>query len=943
MSVDAAQRQFALDPSASFIVQAPAGSGKTGLLIQRFLVLLAIVNEPEEILAITFTRKAAAEMGERILAALSFARTDPRPVEPYQQRLWDLAAAALKRSQNRNWQLETYPARLKIYTIDAFCRSLTRRMPFSSGLGLSATPSDKPEKLYIEAVDQLFQVLEQPSNTDTDFFTRHCQNALQYLLPFLDNDLPRLKTLLISMLGKRDQWLRHVFQLFQFIHADLAAFSVEEQNDIQHHLDKVRQQFERSLQETVGSHLKQLHQAALMFLTQAELDQVMSICQIAAQAHPDKLHLVPFLQASRFSLTADRACLPYWKALAKLFLTTEGKARTRYTAREGFPAKENYTQQLLALIQPLVQDLVFLDGLRDVTVLPDLEYEEAEWEKLKHLIFLLVYTVAKLKEVFIATGEVDFNEITQAALAVFGEEHGGIDCPTDLALRLDYQIKHILFDEFQDTSFVQYALLQKLTQGWQQEDGRTVFIVGDPMQSIYSFREANVSLFLRAKQPGAIQPGLALHNLVLQQNFRSTLGLVTWFNKHLCHILPQVEQIATGAIPYTPAFSDHALVYDTHFYEAVTYHAIESEETAVYGLQEAERIIEIIRHTQAYYQQHDPTHTIAVLVRTRDQASALMTQLQQQKIAYLPVKIERLLHAPIVQDLLALTRALMHPADRIAWLALLRAPFVGLNLKELSALFANQQSYALTVFERLDFFMTEQDDLSQILRPCRWAKLHLFLETMRLGLKKRQLLAFSDLVQGVWLKLNAAAYFTEVEQKIANDYFQLLKKVMSTSHGYYPTLETLLEELAGHYIDAKIYDENPVQIMTIHQAKGLEFGTVILPALHGKTQRSDGELLEWLERDPLLSETGLLLAPMATDLQNTEQNSQIYAHIRHVKKQRLQYERQRLLYVALTRAEKHLHLIAKHGRAAKESLLADLFQSKAIEETFLSSCVSPEK
>lgn len=943
MSVDASQRQCALDPSASFIVQAPAGSGKTGLLIQRFLVLLAIVNEPEEILAITFTRKAAAEMGERILAALSLAQTKPRPTDPYQQVMWDLAAAALKRSQIKNWQLETYPARLKIYTIDAFCRSLTRRMPFSSGLGLAATPSDKPEKLYIEAVDLLFSVLETPPNSNTDFFTMHCQAALQYLLPFLDNDLPRLKTLLVSMLAKRDQWLRHVFQLFQFIHADLAALSLEEQTVIQRHLENVRQQFEGSLQETVENHLRQLHHTCLQLLSQADLDQIIAICQIAAQACPDKINLAPFLHASSLSLTDQHVCLPLWKALAKLFLTTEGTARTRYTAREGFPAKENYTQQLLACIQPLIQDPVFLDLLKDIACLPALEYEEAEWEKLRHLIFLLVYAVAKLKEVFLSTGEVDFNEITQAALAVFGEEQGGIDCPTDLALRLDYQIKHILFDEFQDTSFVQYALLQKLTQGWQRDDGRTVFIVGDPMQSIYSFREANVSLFLRAKQSGAIQPDLALNNLVLQQNFRSTLALVNWFNAHLCHVLPQVEQMTTGAIPYTPAFSDRALDYDPNFYQAVTYHAIVNEESETYLLQEAESIIQIIRQTQAYYQNQDSLHTIAVLVRTRDQASVLMTQLQREKIAYLPVKIERLLNAPIVQDLLALTRALMHPADRIAWLALLRAPFVGLNLKELSALFAHQQSYALTVFERLDFFMTQQDDLSQILRPCRWAKLHLFLETMRLGLKKRQLLAFSDLVQGVWLKLNAAAYFTEVEQKIANDYFQLLKKVMATSHGYYPTLETLLEELAGHYIDAKIYDANPVQIMTIHQAKGLEFGTVILPSLHGRTQRSEGDLLEWLERDPLLSETGLLLAPIATDLDNAEQKSQIYAHIRYVKKQRLQYERQRLLYVALTRAEKHLHLVAKQGRAPKETLLADLFQSKAIEAAFNQTAPASEK
>src|SRR5512137_335133 len=102
---DARERETALDPSRSFIVQAPAGSGKTELLVRRVLRLLAVVEEPEEILAITFTRKAAGEMRARILAGLRGARERERPADAYEASAWDLARAATERDAARGWDL----------------------------------------------------------------------------------------------------------------------------------------------------------------------------------------------------------------------------------------------------------------------------------------------------------------------------------------------------------------------------------------------------------------------------------------------------------------------------------------------------------------------------------------------------------------------------------------------------------------------------------------------------------------------------------------------------------------------------------------------------------------------------------------------------------------------------------------------------------------------
>src|SRR5262249_8258910 len=117
---DDAARAAALDPSRSFIVEAPAGSGKTELLIQRFLALLATVHEPERVVAITFTRKAAAEMRARVRRALAEAAAGEGGESPHRQTTLALARAVVARDDERSWALLAQPQRLRIDTLDAF-------------------------------------------------------------------------------------------------------------------------------------------------------------------------------------------------------------------------------------------------------------------------------------------------------------------------------------------------------------------------------------------------------------------------------------------------------------------------------------------------------------------------------------------------------------------------------------------------------------------------------------------------------------------------------------------------------------------------------------------------------------------------------------------------------------------------------------------------------
>lgn len=150
---------------------------------------------------------------------------------------------------------------------------------------------------------------------------------------------------------------------------------------------------------------------------------------------------------------------------------------------------------------------------------------------------------------FSSRNAIDFTELNLAA------RRGSEDSPSNLALRLDYQLQHILVDEFQDTSSSQVDLLNRLTQGWSLGDGRTLFCVGDAMQSIYAFRGANVGLFLHCREQGL--DNVLLKKIQLTTNFRSQAGLVEWINQVFSSSFPQSDDINLGAVVYSLANAIH--------------------------------------------------------------------------------------------------------------------------------------------------------------------------------------------------------------------------------------------------------------------------------------------------------------------------------------------------------------------------------------------------
>ncbi|MGP1677933.1 MAG: UvrD-helicase domain-containing protein [Burkholderiales bacterium] len=861
---DLGAREEALAPARSFIVQAPAGSGKTELLIQRYLGLLATVNEPEEIVAITFTRKAAAEMRERVLAAFAQAGTDPGsdPNSEHERRTRELARAALARDGARGWRIADSPARLRIQTIDSLCAALTRQMPMLSKFGSQPESIEDAEALYAEAARATVDLIE-AKDPAADYVER--------LLLHLDNNVARVEELLVQMLRRRDHWLRHAM--------------VNERAELEGALVAER----RALLARVQALLPLPERGELLAVANYSLG---NRGEVLVDAFPG----------------GDDADV--WAKLADVLLTRNGEWRSRVDKRHGFPAGaagKAWKDRLAALIATLAEDRLGR-ALADTRRLPPAAYTDEQWRVLEAITELLKRAVGQLKLVFQSRGQVDFTEVSQRALLAL-EDAGG---PTDLALRLDYQIRHLLIDEFQDTSISQFELLARLTAGWAPDDGRTLFVVGDPMQSIYRFREAEVGLFLKARAEGVGDVGLEA--LELSANFRSQEGIVDWVNHTFRQLMPEFEDISSGAVTYTESTAAHPRLPGA---AVKIYPLFAGGDIGNVG--EAAQVANIVAGIAAATAGADAHPSIAILVRGRNHLREIVPQLKQAGLAFRAIEIDRLDDRPVVQDLLALTRALAHRGDRLAWLAILRAPWCGLTLAALHAI-GGAEAVSGGDGPGAPQIIWDAINSDRVLESVS-ADARLRLERIRpvlaAALAARLRSSLRDAVEGCWLALGGpacAASATELED--AATYLDHLEsKEEAGAIEDFQAFEQSLDKL--YALPDMAAGDEAVQIMTMHKAKGLEFDHVIVPGLGKAPPAAGNQLFLWMERPArpdasnprrLESSTSLLLAPIE---ETGAESDPIYAWIKQLAADKAAFEDGRLLYVAATRAKQHLHLLGE--------------------------------
>ena len=871
---DKHERQRVLNPRRSYIVQAPAGSGKTELLIQRFLLLLSHVNAPEEILAITFTKKAANEMRARIIRALKESTIVSNETTK------KLVAQALKRDAEKGWNLLENPSRLRIQTIDSLNAYLTRQLPILSHLGHPPAIADNPHFLYQEAVQELLNHLEE---------NLEWSDAIGQLLLHIDNNPMKLNSLLVDLLAKRDQWLPYIIltdseeQLRHALEEQLTAVISET-------LRLLREQFPKE------------HAAELIVLARMAAKNLKSI-PTESVTTPSPILYCEQISDLPGSASTDKVL---WLGLAELLFTKENSWRKRVNVNIGFPAvslsknpdERTYLASINQRMLALIKNLSPYDSVQrlfaELAFLPEATFAENQWQILKAVTQILKILVAQLRITFQRHGQIDYIENAQAALFALGNE----DAPTDLALALDYQIQHILVDEFQDTAYSQYRLIEKLTTGWQADDGRTLFIVGDPMQSIYRFREAEVGLFIRACQKGIGH--IPLEFVSLSVNFRSTSSIVNWINQHFKSVFPVFNDVATGAVTFHPSIANQVSSSEN----------ISSVHTSLFinaaNASQAQALTQTILEIKKNY----PSETIAILVRSRTHLEHIIPALKSAQLVYRAIDIDPLIERQSIQDLYSLTRALLHPADRLAWLSVLRAPWCGLSLTDLWTI--AHHDARKTIYEQL-----QDVTIAMQLSAEGKQRLSAVLPLLKHKLAERRRLSLRSWIESTWLLLGGPAclkHAAELEDAAA--YFQLLEAL--EEGGDIVSFTKLEEAMNKLFAGFDIVADDSLQIMTIHGAKGLEFDNVIVPHLERKIPSDDKALLSWMERPLTHDESAFLLAPIHA---TGEKEDTIYEYIKRQQTVKSDYETVRLLYVAATRAKKHLFLLAQLEKNSNGEIL----------------------
>ncbi len=877
-------QRMALDSQRNIAVTASAGAGKTATLVERYIELLRRHSEigVRQVLAITFTQKAAEEMRERIARRLADA-LDQDLSEPERQRLRQIR--------------EDLPA-ARISTIHAFCAALLREYPIEADVdpAFAVLEGVDAAQLRHQAVRQTLEFLARAHDSDPD------KEALRRTL----SEWPRryLEQVLEYLLEKK-----HLARTWCRRYAEQSPDQI---------LSGWRGMQQAASAPACRALLNDTHFTAML----AELAALSPLTDESDSAVERLNPLRDFMRRLSQAPSPDEV-IEILPRLAEGLLTN-GKPLSG--SRLG--KKSNWEEATLTRVRELVPALGrCLAPHADLLSLELSAADERAAAVLPALSRVFFRVDARYENSKGNGSMLDMDDLLE-------KTHQLIATDANIRHRLAQHYRFALIDEFQDTDPLQWEIIRSLTSPDGQMAGDKLFIVGDPKQSIYSFRAADVTVFARVRDAIAeanaahkresrpfcddgevldASPTQRLGSLVMGENFRTLAQPVAFVNA----LFPQFMQAVPDEpfqVGYDPLVGCRSADVSKGFDLSSAEGSVEllllppdvnrdATDTAQCEAQlVARRLSHLLEGNDLQVADQDGLRPpepgdIALLLRRRRNLSAYEDALRACGIPFQVAGGRGFYQRQEIYDLANILRVLCNSGDGIALMGALRSPYFGLSDNALYALTAPDGS-------RLAKNLADADQ-RQRLAPADQEVATDAVARLQHWRDLRDRVPLVELLHtiledtGAWAFL---CYGERGEQAVANAYklLDLAREFRGPLADFVVRLDLLTNEEQQE--GEAVRDADALHILTVHAAKGLEFPIVVVPDLAARFnfQNSDPALID--------AEKGLGLRVLDPEQDYKRVSSFVRTLINRNASRRQRAEEKRLLYVACTRARDHLLL-----------------------------------
>ncbi|MBU6449865.1 MAG: double-strand break repair helicase AddA [Rhodospirillales bacterium] len=860
---DANRHQLAAsDPAVSSFVAASAGSGKTKLLTDRLLRLMLAGTAPEKILCLTYTKAAAAEMRIRLNKRLGEWVAMPREALAAKLRALDVKPdeKTLARARQLFADVLDLPGGMRIETIHAFCQSLLRRFPLEARLSPHFTVADD------EAAGQRLRearerVLAHPA----------ARGAVGTLAAEIDE--------------KR--------------FAELSGKFVE----------AISSEFLKQSQEALTAQLR----AAL---AAAEEDEAAPLRDFVSP--PREAQLRDYLRqvAERGNDSGQKWA---YLALDWLALPPDERIKSReiwlnacLTKDGGIRTLHNYCGKKLAAEEDAVKAEIFKEAER-ILLLQD-RLKLVRLININQALLEILSPVAQAeRDAKAIASELSYGDLINQTSQLL------IDPGAAWVLyKLDGGIEHLLLDEVQDTAPAQWEIANAIAAEFfaglgAREEARSIFAVGDPKQSIFSFQGANLKSFGHYKEKfktAAISAGRAWLDGALSVSFRSTAPVLQLTDAVFA------EGFARDGVIEPGATLRHGVSRVGQAGKATLWplaQATEAAEIPAWDLsdeyQNADSSITILARKLGDYIQERLTQSLPaknrntrpgdflILVRSRGAiVGAVTSELKSRGIEVAGLDRMVLPEQPAVSDMLALCDALLLPEDDLAFAQFLVSPLGGLSDESLMELAMNRPgSLVAALYARAS-------------TRVEWQAPKEFYEALRARADFETPFALlSDALGALGGRARLLSRFGPEAAEPLDEFLAEALQFSITEPGSLQNFVHSLRHAATAIRREADAGGDEVRIMTVHGAKGLQASIVILPDTVSLPKEETALLWMDLQQSstklPIFCPRKELRPNVLAEAQNAQRGAQLE-------------EYNRLLYVALTRAEDELLICGAAGSKA---------------------------